>query len=251
MIDAKKSFYNEIWKEVKFEGDYTNKFGLQVSNYGRVRSIDFLTGEPVKILSGSRQEGYVIIRKKLFLPQPEAAKKRLDALRKERDKQTSALPALRGKAYTEAAKALKDLKRKCSYAMNREVKKRTINIGVLVHRLVAEFWCKKSSDKQTLVLHKDFNKLNNYHTNLQWATMDDNIAHQQTNPNVIAEKIRRKNGTTNSGNRKLTETRVMLIKKRLREGRTMRQLAKQFKVTETQIARIKKGENWANVPAAS
>ena len=42
----------------------------------------------------------------------------------------------------------------------------------------------------------------------------------------------------------------MLIKKKIAEGMSLRALAKQFKVTETQIRRIKSGENWGHVQAA-
>lgn len=250
MAEANTSFYNEVWKDVFFEGDYTNKLGLQVSNYGRVRSIDLATKNAIRILQGSRQEGYAIIRRKLFTPQPEAVKKRLDKLKKETE--DIAKEIKNNKKNAALTKTLKELTRKYKSASNADVKKRTINQGLLVHRLVAEFFCKKPSDEHTLVIHKDFNKLNNHYTNLQWATMEESIAHQQFSPSVMADKENRKNfsGRIN-GNQKLTVTRVMLIKKRLLEGRTMRQLARQFKVTETQIARIKKGENWAQVPAAS
>jgi hypothetical protein len=42
----------------------------------------------------------------------------------------------------------------------------------------------------------------------------------------------------------------MLLKKLLNQGRPMRMLVKQFKITDTQILRIKRGENWADVQAA-
>ncbi len=49
---------------------------------------------------------------------------------------------------------------------------------------------------------------------------------------------------------KLTVTKVMLLKKLLNQGKPMRMLVKQFKITDTQILRIKRGENWADVQAA-
>ena len=42
----------------------------------------------------------------------------------------------------------------------------------------------------------------------------------------------------------------MLLKKLMNEGKPMKQLVKQFKITETQILRIKKGINWSEIPAA-
>ncbi len=252
MAEKETSFYNEVWKTVLFEGDYTNKTDVQVSNYGRVRSIDRKSSITGRILKGSRQEGYAIIRRKLFTPQPATVKKRLAAMKNDIEKSSASLHSLQGKQLDEQKKIIKELQKKYTHAAKADVKKRTINQGLLVHRLVAQFFCKQASEEHNLVIHKDFNKLNNHHQNLKWATMEESIAHQQFSPNVLADRENRKHLTNRiNGNQKLTVTRVMLIKKRLNEGRTMRQLAKQFKVTETQIARIKKGENWSHVPAAS
>jgi Mor family transcriptional regulator len=41
----------------------------------------------------------------------------------------------------------------------------------------------------------------------------------------------------------------MLLKKLLNEGKPIKQLVKLFKVSDTQIFRIKRGENWANIQA--
>jgi Mor family transcriptional regulator len=82
-------------------------------------------------------------------------------------------------------------------------------------------------------------------------TADENYLHQQSSPVVIASRTytngRRKEDASST---KLSVTKVMLLKKLLNEGKTMKQLAKQFKVTETQILRIKRGINWAEVQAA-
>jgi hypothetical protein len=54
----------------------------------------------------------------------------------------------------------------------------------------------------------------------------------------------------NANGRKLTVTKVMLIKKLLArpEQKTrMKMIAKQFGVSEMQIRRIKSGENWSQV----
>jgi hypothetical protein len=42
----------------------------------------------------------------------------------------------------------------------------------------------------------------------------------------------------------------MLLKKLLNQGKPMRTLVKQFKITDTQILRIKRGENWKEIKAA-
>ena len=83
-------------------------------------------------------------------------------------------------------------------------------------------------------------------------TAEENYAHQQNSPYVIKEKqerrLRRKEISRAT---KLTVTKVMLLKKMINLGKPMKQLVKQFKVTDTQIYRIKRGENWADIEAAN
>jgi hypothetical protein len=83
-------------------------------------------------------------------------------------------------------------------------------------------------------------------------TPEENYEHQKSSPYVIKDKQQRRDRQQSNPNRaKLTVTRVMLLKKLLNEGKPMKQLVKLFKVTDTQIIRIKRGENWANIPAAN
>ena len=79
-------------------------------------------------------------------------------------------------------------------------------------------------------------------------TPEENYAHQQNSPHVIAEKKTRQSDKTRTA--KLTITKVMLLKKLLNQGKPMRTLVKQFKITDTQILRIKRGENWGEIKAA-
>ena len=83
-------------------------------------------------------------------------------------------------------------------------------------------------------------------------TPEENYAHQKNSPFVINEKKRRiEYGGTGKKNYKLTVTKVMLLKKMLNEGRkSVKQLSKQFKVSDMQIIRIRRGENWQAIPAA-
>ena len=82
-------------------------------------------------------------------------------------------------------------------------------------------------------------------------TPDENYAHQKQSPLVINETInRRLQRKEDSKTAKLSVTKVMLMKKLINEGKSIKQLVKFFKVTDTQIIRIKKGENWGEVEAA-
>jgi hypothetical protein len=49
---------------------------------------------------------------------------------------------------------------------------------------------------------------------------------------------------------KLTIHQVMVIKKKINEDVPLRKLAKRYNVSETQLLRIKRGINWANIAPA-
>ncbi len=46
-----------------------------------------------------------------------------------------------------------------------------------VHRLVAAAFCPRQRPDQTVVNHKDGNKLNNHYSNLEWVTHSENMKH--------------------------------------------------------------------------
>jgi len=122
------------------------------------------------------------------------------------------------------------------------------------YKLVAEYFLEKTSEKQTFVLHLDHNLANDVVGNLKWATREEMISHQQTNPNVQRGRMRsimrlvhynKKNHVS-----KLTTTQVMLIKKLLAKPNRktrMKMIAKQFGISEMQLYRIKTGENWGHI----
>src|SRR5207245_2438640 len=109
----------------------------------------------------------------------------------------------------------------------------------------------KPSPRHKHVIHLDHNKLNNHADNLKWVTKEELTAHQQKSPRVIREhkkRIGRRSGNANSYT--LNERIVGIIKKKINQGKTLRILAKDYKVTETQLLRIKRGINWGDVKAA-
>ena len=114
------------------------------------------------------------------------------------------------------------------------------NITNYVHKLVGEAFLEKTNDNQIYVIHKDYNKLNNYFENLQWATQVDLTEHKKSSPNRVTGRI---------NNNKLTETKVKLIKRILARNKKTRlkMIAKQFGITHTQLNRIRRGENWGHV----
>ncbi len=120
-----------------------------------------------------------------------------------------------------------------------------------VHRLVAETFSKKSKPKATYVIHLDFKKGNNSTKNLRWATKAEMEDHQKKNPAVIkARKERLKTKPTEG--LKLNLAKVKKIKSMIgSKSRTLKMsdIARKFGISEMQLYRIKRGENWGHVKA--
>jgi hypothetical protein len=111
--------------------------------------------------------------------------------------------------------------------------------NALIHRLVANCFLPKPEKDQVFVIHKDRNNSNNIPSNLKWVTKSEHLKHAMEGDNW-------KNSYTKKRMvYKLTEDRVRLIRKKIKERKTrMKMIAKQFGVSEMQIYRIQSGENW-------
>ena len=249
-----KDYPGEQWKTVKFDFDFTNEFRLEISNFGRLKTFNKISDG--NIVNGSMINGYRIIRLKLYTPRDEKIQNRLDYLKQQTFKLARKLKSLKDnheskKLINETTELHDTLKKNLSKKFQDDLKERTINYHSLFHRLVAHYFLKKPTAIQTIVAHLDHDKLNNRANNLQWMTAEENYEHQKSSPHVIKEKQeRRHRRKEDSRATKLTVTKVMLLKKMINQGKPMKQLVKQFKVTDTQIFRIKRGENWADIEAA-
>ena len=249
-----KDYPGEQWKTLKFDFEYTNEGRIEVSNFGRLRTFNKISDG--NLVKGSMINGYRILRLKLYKPRDEKIQKRFDYLQHQVFTLTRKLKVLkdkneRKKVISDTTELLDTLKKNLSKKFQNDLKERTINYHSLVHRLVADYFLKKPTATQTIVAHLDYNKLNNRANNLRWMTPEENYEHQKNSPYVIEEKQQRRHRRKeNSRATKLTVTKVMLLKKMLGQEKPMKQLVKQFKVTETQILRIKRGENWPEIEAA-
>jgi hypothetical protein len=131
---------------------------------------------------------------------------------------------------------------------------RTLNLhrpghkGTLyIHREIAKLFLKRPSTKHKYVIHKNHNKLDNSVKNLEWATLERMIQHQQKSPAKVAYKKRQANREVGL---KLTARQVRRIKDLLNKKTrklTIRQLADQYNVSEMTMYRIKSGENWGRI----
>jgi hypothetical protein len=110
-----------------------------------------------------------------------------------------------------------------------------------VHKLVAEHFLERNDG--IYVIHLNYDKTDNHVDNLKWATKREKELHQFNNPSweEVVEQRGKKIG-------KLNEGKVKIIKRQLKNKRTrINMIAKRFGVSDTQIHRIKKGENWSAV----
>ncbi len=115
----------------------------------------------------------------------------------------------------------------------------------LVHKLVALVFVPKESDKQTIAIHLDWNKRNNHFKNLKWVTKDEAYARIMPRLQEI-NKIKNKGIVRNS---KLKPEDVEVLKGMLDKGIKQNVIAKLFSISEMQVTRIKRGENWSKIKA--
>jgi hypothetical protein len=117
----------------------------------------------------------------------------------------------------------------------------------LVHKLVAIFFVPKDNDNQNIAIHLDWNKGNNYYKNLKWVTKEE--AYKRIMPRLQEiNKIKNKGLIRNS---KLKAEDVKVLKSMLEKGIKQNVIAKLFSISEMQVTRIKRGENWAHIKASS
>ena len=261
-----RSFAGEEWKKINLGEEFTNSDSrLEISSWGRIRTFNKVNSG--KLINGSMINGYRILRHRMFKPRDAETEIKLQLLKTPVLTSEKNMVALR-KALKQKniSKEEQDLLKKQLEAESllltenkkvyntfykKDYIKRTVYINHLIHRLVAEYFLPKPAVDQTIVAHLDHDKLNNNMTNLRWMTLQENSKHQQTSPSVISERnVRKEHIHYHAANFKLSVTKVMFLKKLLNEGKTIKSLAKQFKVSETQILNIKKEKNWGSVEAA-
>jgi hypothetical protein len=117
---------------------------------------------------------------------------------------------------------------------------------IYVHRAVAELFI-EADESRSYVIHKNFDKSDNYFENLQFVTKKELFDHNKNNPAVIKAKQK---ALLNPKYSKLSAPKVRMIKRKIfdpnRKTR-MRLIAKQFGISEMQLYRIKSGENWGHI----
>jgi hypothetical protein len=111
------------------------------------------------------------------------------------------------------------------------------------HKLTAHVWLTKPSDDHNYVTHLDGKLKNNHISNLEWHTKESlSKRHQE-----VALQKSKITGIKIVRNSKLTESDVKLLKSMLARGVVQARIAKLFCISEMQVTRIKRGENWGHV----
>ncbi len=111
-----------------------------------------------------------------------------------------------------------------------------------VHKLTAQFFIQKESHKQTVVIHKDWDKSNNHVNNLLWVSSEE--SYQRMHKRLMDEQRRLGHTVTNS---KLKPEDIVLLKTMLNKGIKQNVIARLFAISEMQVTRIKRNENWAHI----
>lgn len=118
--------------------------------------------------------------------------------------------------------------------------------SVYIHKAVGDSFVDPGGEDNSFLIHIDYNRSNNKSSNLKWVTELEQKEYIRKRGEIFEYKK-----STGGGYFKLTAPQVALIKKALLNGKTRKKmLAKRFGVTSTQIKRIERGENWADVKPA-
>ena len=126
----------------------------------------------------------------------------------------------------------------------------TINIKLhgkqktyLLHKLLAQTFIPNSDPNATYVIHIDFNVQNNHVSNLAWVSRQESYSRVMKHLNDINKSTPGKMMPYS----KLKPDDVKAIKSMLIKGVKQKIIAKMFCVSEMQITRIKRGDNWPEI----
>jgi hypothetical protein len=124
---------------------------------------------------------------------------------------------------------------------SKELGRRFRVIGI--HRLVATAWISPPPSPESVVNHKNGDKADNRVENLEWTTMLGNRRHSIY---VLGRGDFRGEAASTA---KLKTADVQEIRKLLRRGGGLGEIARKYGVTRSQIGHIKAGRSWSHLKA--
>ncbi len=144
--------------------------------------------------------------------------------------------------YTDEGKILKQGLINNFPAVSLKINKK--NIRFFVHKLVAEIWLSKPDFEPDHVIHLDWNTKNNHINNLQWASKEHVAVRKAEYLKIKYNDPSRPKVITQN---KLKERDVKVIKTMILRGVPNVTIAKMFCISDMQVTRIKRGENWGHI----
>lgn len=129
--------------------------------------------------------------------------------------------------------------------------------SIRVHRLVGLAWVDGWFEKAE-INHKDFNRLNNNASNLEWVTHHENILYSVNNNSEVWNKSKQ---GTNNGRATFTEEQVLRIRELYDSGMAIADILRidhpefvtvaQYKSLHSTYANICKRNTWKSLPEIS
>jgi len=118
------------------------------------------------------------------------------------------------------------------------------------HRLIVEEYLGYKLDRDIVVHHLDGDKSNNDIENLDICLLSEHVKHHITDEQInrIVTATRNPNKGSKSNLAKLKEEDIPIIRERLRNGETTRDIASDYNVHYTAISKINVGKNWSHIP---
>lgn len=241
----------EIWVEHPSDTEGTSFTKFEISNFGRLRIYNNLSPQG-RITTGTIVNGVPSYIYKIYKTAPEREAQKLNEVEERYQEARRMVAKFRYQPKKlEQFKKERDKLKETKKKLNRKIlKKRESSVVLILHRLVAEYFLDKPTDKDKIfVIHKDFDKTNNRADNLAWASQDEISARHSQQPKLVMHrfKMRLYNIQQSPRNMKLSENDVLYIKKRLKKGDSEEKLARRFKVSKTAVNNIKTGRTWKNV----
>ena len=138
-----------------------------------------------------------------------------------------------GWQFLDGSVDLKGYRRVSLYKNNNEISKK-------IHRLVLEVFLPNPENKKE-VNHINGNKLDKRLENLEWATLQENMAH------AFKNKLIPVMGGERNGQAKIKETDVIKIRSLYDSGTHYKQIAKMFNLSNCHIHKIVTKKLWKNV----
>lgn len=246
-----KRMKKEIWVEHPCEKVGTSFTKFEISNFGRLKIYNHLSPEG-RITEGTLINGVPTYIYKIYRPVPERDQKQFDEAVAQYQEARKMVTKFRYQPvklayYKKERDKFKEKKKKLNQKLT---KKREKSVILLLHRLVAQHFLEKPTDKDKIfVIHKDFDKKNNHVDNLAWASQDEITARHPQQPKLVLHKFKRQlyNIRQSPRHMKLSENDVLYIKKRLKKDDNPEKLAQRFGVGTATIKRIKDGKSWSHV----